>query len=302
MGICLWVLMRYTGSIGNRGVLGFFGKLVLWGGLLCLGAVNTDSFAADQQLIVPPLSHFTQGETGRVVRVIDGDSFVLQDGLKVSLFGIQSPKMAWPDKGYTAWPLADAAKSYLSNLISGQQVGLYYSGDTRDRYGRAVAQVWILDAKGHPETWLQQAIVQAGFARVYSWPQQDYDTKVLYAAEQTARTAKRGIWNESKTDGFYSVRAPDPNPLAQYVDSLQTVEGIVISTANVRGTIYLNFGSDYKTDFTIAIAKKSKKVFKTATYDPLALTGARVRVRGWIELQNGPIIWLNDPRRLEVLD
>ena len=88
--------------------------------------------------------------------------------------------------------------------------------------------------------------------------------------------------------------------MAQFVDSVQIVEGIVTSTADVRGQIYLNFGADYKTDFTIAIARKYRRKFEAI--DPLSLEGARVRVRGWIELYNGPMIWIDHPERLEVLD
>ena len=101
---------------------------------------------------------------------------------------------------------------------------------------------------------------------------------------------------------YYAIRTPAPNVLAQDVDSFQLVEGIITSTADVRGRVYLNFGADYKTDFTVAIDKKHRKRFKKAGLDLLSLEGARVRVRGWIELTNGPVIWLDHPERLEVLD
>jgi len=243
----------------------------------------------------------TAGENGRVARVIDGDSLVLASGLKVSLSAIQAPKPKWKDK-HEAWPLADEARETLRTLTAGKTVKLFYGGDKRDRYDRAVAQVFTLDAKGEPDIWLQQAMVKAGMARVYSWGGYQQDNYTLYRAETSARKAGRGIWNSKATDGFYDIRKPDPDPLVQYVDSVQIVDGIIIKTADVRGTIYLNFGADYKTDFTIAIPKKSRKFFKKASYDPLTLTGARVRVRGYIELYGGPIIWLNDPNRLEVLD
>ena len=77
---------------------------------------------------------------------------------------------------------------------------------------------------------------------------------------------------------------------------------MIIETTIVRGVTYLNFGADYKTDFTIAIDKGNKRVFNHADYDPLLLEGARVRVRGYIEMFGGPIIWLDDPNRLQVLD
>jgi len=86
-----------------------------------------------------------------------------------------------------------------------------------------------------------------------------------------------------------------------FVDSFQIVEGLVISTAQVRGQTYLNFGSDYRTDFTVSIARKYRKSFEQAGFDLLALEGARVRVRGWVELYNGPVMWLDHPEALENL-
>jgi len=238
------------------------------------------------------------GEMGRVTRVIDGDSFVLalDDGreLSVRLSAIQAPRLALRS-GAKAWPHAEQAKAGLAALIQGRRVQLSYGGETRDRYGRATAQVNTLDGAGQSDLWVQSEMIRLGLARVFSWKDDLADLAALYTLEMQAREHRRGIWEHE----FYAVRRPDPNPLAQYVDSVQIVEGIVISTADVRGRVYLNFGSDYKTDFTISIAKKHVKMF--AAIDPLNLIGARLRVRGWIEMINGPMIWLDHPGRLEVL-
>jgi endonuclease YncB( thermonuclease family) len=244
----------------------------------------------------------TPGEKGIVSFVIDGDGFILEGGLKVKLAGIEAPGLAWPEQNRKAFPLSQEARDTLDQLINNKSVGLYYGGENRDRYDRALAQVWLLNESGEKLKWLQETMVSAGYARVYSWPDQNVDIEPLYIAEREARKARRGIWNNQRTKSFYKIRKPDPNPLAQYVDSLQLVEGIIVSTADVRGTIYLNFGSDYKTDFTVGIGKKHAKAFVKAGIDPLGLEGARVRVRGWLELQNGPMIWISDPRRLEILE
>ena len=279
------------------------GKLLKTALIICLLLAGA-SYAMAKSTIAVKNSKtiLTKGETGQVARVISGNSLVLGSGLRVSLAGIQTPKNAWPDKGLKAWPLADEAKEKLAALCAGKTVALYYGGDTRDRYGRALAQVWLLDEHGEKTIWLQREMTKAGYARVYPWAKSKQDTKALYRAEQEARSAKRGIWDEAKTNGYYAVRRPDPNPLAQYTDSVQIVEGIILTSADVRGTIYLNFGSDYKTDFTVTIIKKNRKAFQKAGIDLLALNGARVRVRGYIELSNGPMIWLDTPQRLEVLD
>ena len=213
--------------------------------------------------------------------------------LSVRLSAVQAPRTA--QRAGRAWPYAFEAKAALSALIKDRDVKLFYGGETRDRFGRAVAQVYTLDRAGEPDLWIQGELVRLGLARVYSWKGERADLAALYRFETQARERSRGLWGNS----FYSVRKPDPDPLAQYVDSLQIIEGIITSTADVRGRIYLNFGADYKTDFTIAIAQKNAKYF--AEIDPLSLTGARVRVRGWVELINGPMIWLDHPGRLEVL-
>ncbi len=239
-----------------------------------------------------------RGETGIVSRILDGDGVVLKSGLAVKMASIEAPQSALRAQNRAAWPFAKEATSALSGLIGGRDVQLFYGGQTRDRYKRAIAQIYTLSPNGSPDLWVQEEMIRLGLARVYTWANETVDSARLFAAEAQARAAGRGLWGHE----FYAIRSPDPNSLAQYVDSTQIVEGIVLSAADVRGRIYLNFGVDYKTDFTITIAKKNVKKFTNANIDLLALEGARVRVRGWIELINGPSIWADHPERLEILD
>jgi len=240
----------------------------------------------------------TPGEIGQLRSVLDGDTLYLNDGLKVRLSAIQAPKLPLGRKGFEAWPLGEESKAALTALTKGKTLQLFYGGEQRDRYDRALAQTYTLKADGARDVWLQEEMVRSGMARVYTWPDTYQDSETLYAAEITARDAKRGIWGHD----YYRIRSPEPNALAQDVDSYQIVQGVITSAADVRGQIYLNFGADYKTDFTIAIAKRDRKRFKTEGIDPLSLEGATVRVRGWIELSNGPMVWLDHPERLEILN
>ena len=269
------------------GVLGWVKRTAVLGGALFLGAAGAGGSA----------SQLKAGEIDHVRSVLDGDTLYLNSGLKVRLSGIQAPKLPLGRKGFRAWPLGQEARSALIGLTQKRRVQLYYGGVKRDRYDRALAQIYILDASGKRDLWVQEEMIRLGMARVYTWPDTFQDSARLYAAEQEARAAARGIW----ADSFYAIRKPDPDPLAQDVDSFQLVEGIVTSVANVKGTHYLNFGANYRTDFTVAISKASMNTFKKSGFDPLSLEGASIRVRGWIELQNGPIIWVSDPNRIEVL-
>lgn len=240
----------------------------------------------------------TPGETGVVESIVDGDTLFLESGLKVRLSALQAPKLSLGRPQIKDWPFSHKAKKQLSDLALGQMVQLYYGGLRRDRHNRALAQVYLLDNKGQKTVWLQEEMIRRGMGRVYTWPDTWQDSKALYAAEQEARSNKLGIWDHK----FFKVRGPDPDMLAQDMDSFQLVEGIITSAAQVRDKVFLNFGSDYKTDFTIFVDKDGQKRFKKIGLAPKSLEGARVRVRGWVEMANGPVIQLNHTERLEVLD
>jgi hypothetical protein len=75
----------------------------------------------------------------------------------------------------------------------------------------------------------------------------------------------------------------------------------VLSVGFSRDRAFLNFGPDYKTDFTIAIAKRDFRNFGRG-FDPKRYAGQSVRVRGWVEAINGPNIDVTHPEQIEVLE
>ena len=143
--------------------------------------------------------------------------------------------------------------------------------------------------------WIQQELLSEGWARVYTFPDNRQFADDLYAAEREARAAKRGIW----ADKIYAVRAPDPHLLERDIGTFQIVEGRVTKAAKVRGRIYLNFGDDFRTDFTATIAPDFANLFARAKLDPLSLEGKIIRVRGYLRKYRGPEIELSHPEQIE---
>lgn len=138
-----------------------------------------------------PLEGLAAGETGRVVRVIDGDSLVLDTGQSVRLVGLEAPSFGRgeePDQAY-----ADKAKRMLEDLVLGRRVRLYYPGLTRDKYDRALAHAKTIDDRG-PKIWINMALVEAGAARVRAYPDTARLTDFLLEAEETARAGEIGLW------------------------------------------------------------------------------------------------------------
>jgi len=232
---------------------------------------------------------------GRVVEIVDGDTVVLADGREVRLVGIQAPKLPL-GRDMDPWPLADRAHAALAELVTGRPVALAYGGRRVDRYGRQLAH--LLRPGGHPAAptlWVQGALVARGLARVYSFADNRTAVADLLRLERQARAAGRGIWAHP----FYRVRSRQEAHDA--IGSFQVVLGRVRDTAEVRGRVYLNFGADWRRDFTVSIPPEARERFARAGIAPLSYEGRWVRVRGWIESYNGPSIEATHPEQIEVI-
>ena len=71
--------------------------------------------------------------------------------------------------------------------------------------------------------------------------------------------------------------------------------------AVTRSRLYLNFGPDWRSDFTAGAAMRSKAFPQAVIAKLQALEGQRVRLRGWIERRNGPYVELFHPSQIEPL-
>ncbi|MFQ5535444.1 MAG: thermonuclease family protein [Sphingomonadales bacterium] len=240
------------------------------------------------EAVFPDSSALTAGQEAMVTQVIDGDTLVLDDGGSVRLVGIQAPKIPLGREGVAPWPLGDQAKAALADLARGARVRLYYGGRRVDRYRRRLAHVRRGDG-----LWLQGEMLRRGLARVYSFADNRAVVPDMLALERDARAHRRGIWDHP----YYRVR--DHREAPNFIGSFQLVEGLVRKVAEVRGRTYINFGDDWRQDFTIVIQGGALKRFES--FDPISLTDRRVRVRGWVQRWNGPMIEASHSGQIELL-
>lgn len=183
-------------------------------------------------------------------------------------------------------PAADGARAFVEGLLRGRRVTVA-PGAPLDRHGRRLAQVERDDG-----LWLQGELLRRGLALVSTRIDSRERASEMLAIEQTARTAGLGLWATPQVQSAASVR---PN-------GFRIVEGTVAEAARRRGRLYLNFGTDWRTDFTVAIAGGDLKRFKAAGLDPATLAGRRIRVRGWVENYNGSFLDADHPEQIELLD
>lgn len=255
----------------------------------CLPAASAESTAPDSCSLQP-------GPTRTVTRIIDGETIALDDGTEVRLIGALAPRArdAGADDG--AWPLEEAAKTSLAELTLGKRVELAFGANREDRYGRHLAHLFTSD--GAVRLWVQGEMLQLGLARAYALPGDDTCLAELIANEDIARTAGAGVW----TSRLYTPRSPEKTAaLMAQRSTFQIVRGHVESVARSASSVYLDFGEDWHTDFTISIPKRvfGRDPAFNARLD--TLKGQTVEVRGWIERRNGPLIAVTSPAQIVVV-
>ena len=280
----------------RRNLLHILTRIVVGPDLLAknavLGAVAASliSIAA-----VPACEGLRDGPKGTVTEIVDGDTLLLDTGLVVRLIGIQAPKLSLGRDEQPDWPKANEAKAALIALALKKPVLLRYGGEEIDRHGRTLAQVYVTS---DTPFWVQGKMLEAGMARVYSFPDNRACLPDLFAAEGRARTAGLGIW----ADSYYRVRRADrPAEIATLSGHYELVEGRVLKAERLGGQLFLNFGRYYKEDFTAVIDARALRLFTDGGIDPLHLGGALVRVRGWIDDRDGPRVAVTHPEQIEVL-
>jgi hypothetical protein len=193
-----------------------------------------------------------------------------------------------------------ASRAHLQGLLeeAGDALMLIETEAGRDRYDRPV--VLALFDRETGEAHLDAEMVRSGQAMVWPRPDADQRALVLYALEAEARQSGAGAWGS----GQFAIRDPDPDRLAQHLDSAQIVEGRVVAVGEARnGRLYLNFGLNWRTDFTVSLNRADRERFEAqGLSDPAQLDGAVVRVRGWLYAENGPMIHVASPAQIEILD
>jgi len=187
--------------------------------------------------------------------------------------------------------LLSSGTQALKPLVDGRVVTVRSS--RVDRRGRLVAHVVRDDG-----VWVQGALVEQGLARVTAHDGDDV-TAALLAREVMARHNKVGLW----ADPAFAVRAAtDVVRLDQDKGSFQIVAGYVLGAARRDDVIFLNFGRDFRQDFTVTIPRDSWPHFAAAGVKPLSLNGRFVQIRGWITQSNGPAMEMTHPAAVEVLE
>ena len=237
------------------------------------------------------------GPTRAVIRVLDAETVVLDDNQEVRLIGALAPRSPDLNPGAQPWKAEEDATAALRALVLGRSVSLATSGRTRDRYGRTLAHLFV--EQDGERAWVQGELLTSGQARVYGLPGSYACMRELMAHERVARDATRGLW----ANAAYAVRsARRTRELLLRRNSYEIVGGTAVKVAVTKARTYINFGADWRSDFTAGIEARVLRANPEWAQTLAALEGKRIEVRGWIQYRNGPYIDIEDPSQIAPAD
>jgi endonuclease YncB( thermonuclease family) len=270
-----------------------------WGPILIVGVLAGAVLDARAQDFASPVmtpSNITSQcgteamPAGRVSRIIDGRSFMLDDGREIRLASLAAP----PAEASAA---GQAARAVLAAMLTGKTVALRRAAAAPDRYGRALAYAFTADEPA-PRS-VVHAMLAAGHARLGAAAGDPACAVELLSQERGARIAKLGLWRDPQ---YGILAAGDLTGLVAGQGHFAIVEGKVLSVRESGGTIYVNFGRRWSQALTVTISKRQERIFSGAGREPKALENRRLRVRGWIEVRNGPRIEASRPEQIEFVE
>jgi micrococcal nuclease len=211
--------------------------------------------------------------TTAVTKVIDGDTIVVAGGERVRYLGVDAPEIGEP--------FYEEAKGLQKRVVLGSQVRIVpCEEEPRDGYGRTLAFV----RKGSVD--VGEQLLRQGLARtLFVGPCGKAVSRSYGRLERGAFHAGRGIWSSQ-----------DPRRIAhteagRYVGCLMTVTGRVVDVHGGPRAFHLNFGPDYRTDFTAVIFRRDlARLIKEGLYPVTEYQGKFVEVTGLLKEYNGPEI------------
>jgi hypothetical protein len=185
--------------------------------------------------------------------------------------------------------------AYLKKKLLGKKVGIYVNpsslatkfDDVGNKLGQGVTEDGI---------WIEADLVSQGMAWVTSSLYERDLVLPLYKYEEQARRKKLGLWVDPRYD------LKNSKTIQGTYGSFQVFQDVVKSVNITSTYIFINFGRDYEKDFTIAMQRDICKLFTDAprgNLDPRYWIGHEIRIRGWVQKHDGPMIQLTHPQQVE---
>ncbi len=131
----------------------------------------------------------------KVIKVTDGDTFVIDDGsekgARVRLIGVDTPESRKTGRKVVGY-YGKEAKEFSTNFLLNKRVRIEYDVNKYDQYMRLLGYVYLEDG-----TFVNEYLVKNGYAMVMTVPPNVKFSELFLKCQQEAREKNRGLWGKS---------------------------------------------------------------------------------------------------------
>jgi micrococcal nuclease len=159
--------------------------------LLVMATAQTDAKPHKSSSKEQVAKSIAKSDTATVLKILDGDTFILSGDRRIRLLGMDTP-----EKGE---PFSEAAKNFADSLLFGRHITIEFEKNTQDKYGRLLGYVYANNLL------INKLLVERGLARLYLFQGTKKHNNELFSAQKQARDRKLGIWSlpEPAKEPFY---------------------------------------------------------------------------------------------------
>jgi len=224
--------------------------------------------------------------------VADGDGRILR------LKGIRPPY------GSGDWSELDVMARYApAGWIEGQGVLAEIETGDRDRWGRRLARLWLVNRKpGESPKAVASGLLASGWALADPLTIGSECRKFYLVQEQRARTSKDGLWSNPWYTPLDVLNIAGLNLRA---GETVIAKGQVRDVRRWKSLIFINFSKKRGKGLGLMLTRRAQRTFAAAGIKPDSLKLRKLRVRGLLEPARrpglAPRIRLSGPEAIEFL-
>lgn len=126
----------------------------------------------------------------KIIRIVDGDTIVIEGGQKVRYIGVDTPELKHANKKLECFGLE--AKEKNTELVLNKNVYMEKDVSEKDKFGRLLRYVWV------DNVFVNDYLVRNGYAYIDTFPPDVKYAEQFRNAQKEARENKRGLWNKCK--------------------------------------------------------------------------------------------------------
>jgi len=224
--------------------------------------------------------------------VVDGDTIILENGEHLRYIGLDTPETR--KRVGKSWvsdpqPFSMEAKELNASLVKDKVLRVEFDVQRQDKYNRLLGYCYV------GGVFVNARLLEEGLAVIYTFPPNVKHTDLFVSLQKKARDAKSGIWKEGVTVSADKAK--------NYIGQIKTVYGRVVNVRQSPKAVYLNFGKDWQSDFTVVIFRKDLSLSDKERFRPKELyQGKNVSVTGRIREFKGPEIIVRHPSSIEIAE